>query len=406
MIDPAKNVRVCILTETYHPVTGGGETQARTLARELQRDGHSVCLVTRRSDSTLASTDVIDGVDVRRIRPAGAGQYRKWGMVVTALIELLRLRDRYDVILVCGFRLLGTPALLAGLLYGKSCILKADSQGELSGAFFDPGLARFRLRHDRFPVNFAVRLRNVLLRRAARFIAISAVIEREFARGGVTAGQVTRIPNSTDPEVFRPATITEKQALRSRLSLPRDRPIVVFTGRLVTTKGLPSLLRAWPQVLVAHPDALLLLVGSGGLGLQNCEDELRRDVDRRGLDHSVRFTGSVAEVHDYLRASDVFVFPSKREAFGISVIEAMSVAMPIVTTAIDGIDGIVRPEVDAIVVPPGDDKALARALVRALDGGETIFAMATSARKRAVELYSTDAIVAQYRRLLSEVSRS
>lgn len=395
----------CLLTETYHPVTGGGETQARTLAEGLAAQGVGVHLVTRRSDRALPGREIVGAVPVSRIAPAARGHLRKWGMLLTAFLELLRLRQHYDIMLVCGFRVLGVPALVAGALLGKPCILKADSQGELSGAFFDPGLARFRLRHDRFPVRPAIRMRNALLRRAARFVAISRVIEQEYLACGVPASRIARIPNSTDPDLFSPAGAGVKADLRRRLGLGEERPVVTYTGRLVTTKGLPSLLRAWRRVIERHPDALLVLVGSGGLGLQNCEETLQRYAKENALQSAVRFTGSVENVHEYLKASDVFVFPTEREAFGISVIEAMACGLPVVTTHVDGVKDVVRPGVDALVVAPGDDDAMAAAITTALDGGPAIAAMAVAARERAVQTWSNSSVVTAYRELFAEVLR-
>lgn len=402
---PGGGFGVCILTETYHPVTGGGEAQARTLAEGLSAQDVGVRLVTRRSDRALAARDVVGTVPVSRVAPAGRGHLRKWGMLLTACLELLRLRKDYDVILVCGFRVLAVPALIAGALLGKRCILKADSQGELSGAFFDPGLARFRLRHDRFPVHLAIRMRNALLRRAARFVAISRIIEQEYLACGVAASRIVRIPNSMNPDLFRPAGAGEKADLRRRLGLGEGRPVVTYTGRLVTTKGLPSLLRAWRRVMERQPDALLVLVGSGGLGLQNCEDALRRYTKEHALEDTVLFAGSVENVHEYLKASDVFVFPTEREAFGISIIEAMACGLPVVTTHVDGVRDVVRPGIDALVVAPGDDDALASSIMTALAGGPAIAAMGNAARERAVQAYSSRSVVTAYRALLAGVLR-
>ena len=395
--------RVCIMTETYYPVTGGGETQARALAEGLQAAGIPVQLVTRRNDPGLAPQEVLGGVQLHRAGPTGSGHLRKWGLLFTALVKLIRLKGHYDIILVCGFRVLGVPALLVNLIFGRPCVLKADSQGEFSGKFFDAGLDRLKLRHDRFPVSAFVRARNVLLRRAERFVAISAVIEEEYLAAGVPAGRVARIPNSVDVSRFRPVAGEEKNRLRHRFGIAIGRPVVIFTGRLVTTKGLLSLLRAWPAVLNRHPGALLLLVGSGGLGIQNCEEMLRREVRENSLEGSVLFTGSRNNVQEYLQASDVFVFPTEREAFGISIIEAMACGLPVVTTGVDGIRDIVRPGMDALVVNPGDDDALAAAIARALDGGAEIRTLAETARQRALQRYSSERIVSAYRDLLAEV---
>ena len=405
MTGAATGLRVCLLTETYHPVTGGGETQARALAEGLRARGAEVSLITRRSDPALPAHEMLGGVAVHRIAPAGSGHLRKWGLVLTALLALVRQRREYDVILVCGYRVLGLPAMLVSRATRKPCVLKADSQGELSGRFFAAGLSRFRLRHDRFPVSFLIRLRNRLFRRAERFVAISAVIEDECRAAGIPPGRIARIPNSVDTGLFHPIDNNQRQPFRERLDLPQGRSIAVFTGRLVTTKGLPSLLRAWKQVISTHPDALLVLVGSGGLDMHNCEGELRAYVEANDLAASVLFAGSVTSVHEYLQAADLFVFPSEREAFGISIIEAMACALPIVTTAVDGIRDVIRPGIDALTVPPCDDEALAAAIVRALENGAESGKLGAAARRRAVEAFGTHQVVEAYHTLLTGLLR-
>jgi glycosyltransferase involved in cell wall biosynthesis len=402
----ATGLRVCLLTETFHPVTGGGETQARALAEGLHALGAEVTLVTRRSDAALPAKETVDGVTVYRVGPVGSGHLRKWGLVPTTLAALRRLRLRYDVMLVCGYRVLGIPAMLVSRASGKPCVLKADSQGELSGRFFAAGLARFGLRHDRFPASTLIRLRNRLLLRAACFVAISTVIEDECRAAQVPPERLVRIPNSVDAQLFRPVDASARGLLRDRLGLPRERPVAVFTGRLVTTKGLPVLMRAWTRISAQNPDAMLVLVGSGGLDMHNCEAELHAYVAAHDLESSVLFTGAVTNVHEYLQAADLFVFPSEREAFGISVIEAMACGLPIVTTTVDGIRDVIRPGVDALGVPPRDDDALAEAILRVLEGGAEIRDLGTAARRRAVESFSTDQVVAAYRVLLAGLVRS
>ena len=124
---------VCLLTETFYPVTGGGETQARVVATGLLKSGHAALLLTRRTDRELRRDDMLEGVRVRRLSPSGRGHLKKWGLCLTALGELIKRRGEYEVIIVCGFRVLGIPAMLARLILGKACVLKADSLGEFSG---------------------------------------------------------------------------------------------------------------------------------------------------------------------------------------------------------------------------------------------------------------------------------
>ncbi len=230
-------VNICLLTETYYPITGGGETQARVLAAGFAAAGSKTNVLTRRTDSTLPRVEHMDGARLWRLAPTGPGHLKKWGLILSAFIRLLRLRRHYDVILVGGYRVLGIPSVIAGRLLGKPCILKADSIGEFSGEFFNPGLRRFRLRHSRFPVNIALAIRNRILRRANAFIAISSVIADELKENGVAAERIQSIPNSVDIERFSPVSADKKIRLRETLAIPRDAQVGVYTGRLVTTKG-------------------------------------------------------------------------------------------------------------------------------------------------------------------------
>jgi glycosyltransferase involved in cell wall biosynthesis len=205
-------------------------------------------------------------------------------------------------------------------------------------------------------------------------------------------------------ERFSPVSTDEKIRLRDSLSIPRDAQVGVYTGRLASTKGLPLLLRSWESVIERHPDALLLLVGAGGVGLQNCETELRSFVKNNSLEGNVRFTGSVNNVHQYLQASDFFVFPTVREAFGISVIEAHACGLPVVTTATGGIRDIVTDRETALVVPVDDEKALGLAVETMLQGGDAIASMAESGRRLATERYSEPSVLQRYRKIVVDLA--
>jgi glycosyltransferase involved in cell wall biosynthesis len=399
-----RNPGVCLLTETFHPLTGGGETQARALAVGLARRGFDVTLMTRRIDRQLPRVSSMDGVTVRRLGPTGAAHLKKWGLCLTALVELIRRRDDFHVILVCGYRVLGIPAMIASRLLGRPCVLKADSLGEHSGAFFDPGLRRFGLSHESWPVTLALRIRNGLLSPAAGFVAISGAITEELQAAGIPALRVHDIPNSVDTDFYQPVNQRQKAAARDRLEIEQDRTVAVFTGRLVSTKGLPTLLRAWQGVVNSIPDALLLLVGSGGLGLQNCEPELHAFVDRHNLGRQIRFIGSVADVRDYLRAADLFVFPSRRESFGISVIEAMACGLPVIASDIPGLSDVVVPDVTARVIPPENEDAIRETIISLLNDSELRARLGTLGRQRVEEHFSESHVIDSYIGLIRDLA--
>ena len=394
--------RVLILTETYAPEIGGGETQARDLAEGLVALGMQVTLLTRRSRRDSPRSEVIHGVAVERRGPAGRGQTKKWALLA-ALVPALWSRARTaDAVVVCGFRILGIAAVPICRRLGVPCLLKADSQGELSGAFFERGLRELGLTRESWPLRALLARRRRLLARADRFVAVSSTIATELTQHGVAAERVLRIPNGVDTGRFAPATPNERRALRRRLQLPEAARIVVYAGRLVRYKGLPELLEAWPRVRAGRPDAHLVLVGAGGLDVDACEDELRVRARELGLEECVHFTGAVADVSDYLRAADVFALPSRNEAFGLAAVEALASGLALVSTRCGGLRDVVRHEETGIVVEP-EAHSLGDGIARLLDDAALRRRLGDAGRQEAIERYSIRSVVSRYAAAVAEL---
>ena len=116
---------------------------------------------------------------------------------------------------------------------------------------------------------------------------------------------------------------TTRGRMRSSLGLGAKEPVFCHVGRLTEVKNHAFLLDVFSRVKAEAPDAVLLLAGRGEL-----EDELRRDVEARGLTDAVRFLGVRDDICDVLQAADVFVFPSRNEGLAIAVVEAQASGLP------------------------------------------------------------------------------
>jgi glycosyltransferase involved in cell wall biosynthesis len=398
------NLKVCIFTETYYPVVGGGETQARALAEGLTENGFQVMVLTRRSHAALEKTEQFGGVTVHRLPPVGHQHFKKWGLLFASMPMLIRLHRQYDLIFVSGFRVVGMTAVIVSKLLGKTCVLKADSLGEMSGEFFSAGLAKVGLRPSSLVFRPFLWLRDSILKWADAFVAVSSEVAAELATYGVNTDIIYRIPNSVDTSQFCPVTADERYALRQKLGIPSKHRIVIFTGRLVSYKGLPLLVRVWKEIQRKHSSAMLLLVGSGGLDIHTCEAELKVYVSEQGLQERVHFTGNVRNVHEYLQASDIFVFPTESEAFGIALIEAMSCAIPVISTCAGGVKDIVQHKQNGLVVKPGDFRQLYEALDTLITGHSLSASLGTAARQTVLDRFSADTVTQQYVRLFRHAS--
>jgi glycosyltransferase involved in cell wall biosynthesis len=391
-----KPLKICIFTETYYPVIGGGETQAKLLAEGLTANGHGAIILTRRSDKAFKKVEPVGPVTVYRLAPVGKGQLSKWGLVLSSIPALIKLSKQYDIIFVSGFRIVGITAVVASKLLRKKCILKADSQGEMSGDFFYNGLKKFGLSPSFLPFRIFLNLRNFIFRKADAFSAISDEIAAELVSSNVAPQLIHQIPNAVDTQRFFPVTSDQKAQLRRKLDLPPTAKIFIYTGRLVSYKGLPLLLEVWNELQRHHNHIKLLLLGSGGMDIHNCEAELRAYVATNGLEGSVSFIGNVQNVNEYLQASDIFVFPTENDAFPSSLIEAMACTLPVVTTPVGAIKTVITNGQNGILVKPGDYLELYQALDKLCSDTTLASRLGQAARETAQSNYSSEAVIEKY----------
>ncbi len=399
-------MRVCMLLESFYPVVGGMESQARNMIVSLTAIGIPVLIVTRRTQRDWPRVDNVYGVPVYRVSPAGAVPHARWLLALSCIPTLIRLRKQYDIILVPGLRTLGIPAVIVGKLLRKLSILAGASAGEFSGAFFAGGLKHRGLGAQGWPVRLLLGLRNRLFARATALISLSAEMTAEFTGAGAPPDRIHLIPNTLDDTVFKPVTPETKAALRRKLGLPIDTVVAVFSGRIVSYKGVPNLTRVWERLRAAHPETRLVLVGGGGSDLFNCEETVRAFVDSHGLRDRVTMTGFVDNVSEYLQAADIFVFPSESEAFPLALLEAMACALPVISTRVGGIPDAITHEQNGLLIDPGRDDQLQAAVECLLTDAPLRERLAAAALDTVRQRYLPKRVAEQYKELFLNCIRS
>jgi glycosyltransferase involved in cell wall biosynthesis len=170
--------------------------------------------------------------------------------------------------------------------------------------------------------------------------------------------------NSIDSQRFRPDP-SDRQRIRRTLGLADGQFTFAIIGQLTPRKGQLETIRAFSDVLKTVPNAALIVVGAP---LFNNDHrylaKLESAVEELGLRDKVFFLGQRNDVNALLAAADSVVINSRREPFGLIVLEALASVTPVVASSVDGVVEIIDDGVTGLLVPFGDRAALSSAMIR------------------------------------------
>ncbi len=267
-----------------------------------------------------------------------------WDMTWTVLgLRRLIIREGYELVLTNS--------------------AKADVYGSLAGWLARrPVVWRFHDIPDRATFS---RLNLFLLRTSASFfasriLAISEAVREALADLGVPRDKIKVVYNGVEPQGEAKARRREK---REEWGIPEDAFLVGMVGRLVEWKGPDVFLRAAALLSEAHPKARFVLVGDVIYGEREYLAKLKGLCASLGLEKKTLFTGFVDDPLAAMAALDCLVHASvEPEPFGMVLVEAMSLGLPVVAAGAGGVPEIVEDKLTGLLVPPGDFRALATAL--------------------------------------------
>jgi len=224
-------------------------------------------------------------------------------------------------------------------------------------------------------------LNSLAEKKISRFITVSRRLETALVSGHrIPAPKISLIPNPVDlaefnPENFDAGPVIEKFSLRGRL-------VLGALGRLEWQKGYPCLIEALALMLKKEPQLrerlVCLVAGAGRLG-----PELKEQAEVAGLAGNLIFCGEISSVRDFLGALDIFIMPSLLEGQPLALLEAMAMGKAIVSTGIPGISETVVDEKEALLVPPGDPRRLAKVVLELVHDASRAAALGRSARTKA-----------------------
>jgi len=346
-------MNVLMLSDVYFPRVNGVSTSIRTLALGLVRLGHRVTLVAPDYEGAgdeaafelirLPSRRIFFDPEDRLIR-ATALDHAERRLLVGAF-DVIHVHTPFQAHRL-GVRLRRAT--------GAPLIETYHTHFESYVAHYLPWAPAAWLR-------FAARALTRRLCRAADHLVAPSVQMVEVLRGYGIDTPTTVIPTGVDPAEF---TGGSGARFRSRHGIARHRPVIVTISRLAQEKNIAFLLEVARRLIGWFPEMLFVVAGEGPDA-----QRLRRIADELGLGGHVRFFGNLerkAELLDCYRAGDVFVFASPTETQGLVLIEAMSLGVPIVSTAVLGTASVLA-NARSARVSPEEPVAFARAVAELLD---------------------------------------
>jgi len=381
-------MRIALFISQFLPEGGGAERQAHALARILLARGYQVTVVTRRL-SGLPAREMIGGVPVvRAIRTIDVGPLFGLTYILSLAWFLLRHRGDWDLIHVTYIYLDAFSAILTRRWHRLPVVVRpacAGYYGDLAR------LERFRI-WPLFPSLDRMSIRKIVrtVARADAFIANSREVCEELISSSFPERKIARISNGVDPHRFFPDPSARSAEARHRLGLPPG-ILLVFAGRLDPQKGLHTLIDAMHSPHIAAANAHLLLLGDGPQ-----RSELERVVRRDSLADRVLFRGVVEDVAPYLRACDIFAFPSKGEGIPNALLEAMASGLPCVASAVGGCTDVIEDRRTGLLVPPGNVASFREALEMLIRSPEARERLGAAARRDAVSRFGLERMVDRY----------
>ncbi|MDH7474354.1 MAG: glycosyltransferase family 4 protein [Anaerolineae bacterium] len=392
-------MRILHVVHGYPPSIGGSQLLVQRLSEQLvvhYRDQVTVFTTTARNiemfwnprETALpAGTEVINGVIVRRFpvfsrlntlrRIAAAVGYRlrlpynDWlrtiqqGPLVPGMMQAIASSGA-DVVFATAFPLMHMYYAVAGARRGGIPLV-------LLGAI-----------HTEDPWGYERKMIVRAIRQADAYIALTSFERDYLVARGIREEKITVIGGGVDARPFLQA---DGRAVRARYGWG-DRPVIAFVGKQTARKRIDVLIEAMQRVWNEHPEACLLLAGASTVYSLQIRERIDRLPPHQRAQMSILADFQEEEKPELLAACDIFVLPSAEESLGIAFLEAWAAGKPVIGVQAGAIPSVIDEGRDGLLVPYGDPRSMARAILSLLNDPPGRFSMGQAGRKKVLENYT------------------
>lgn len=359
-------MRIALFTDSYLPELNGVAASVSTLHEQLRLLGHDVHVFAPSNAGTEA-----DDISIHRIRsmPLIFLKERRAAFFSPTLMHKISAFE-FDIIHTHSEFMMGLLGRMAARKQ-KNCpvVHTYHTIWEDYTYYITHGLADAQARE------FARKFSRIWCNGCDLIVAPTHKTEYLLRDYGVTK-PIRILPTGLDIDRFAPALHNQEERARRRreCGIPADAKVLLNIGRISREKNLEAVISAMPEVFARHPDAYLVLIGSGPWG-----EALQKQAHTLGIADRVLFPGPKpwAEIDEYYAIGDVFVSASQSETQGLTYIEALAAGLPVIALYDPALEGVILPGVNGYLLQDGNE--MPTAIDRALSSeGEALRANAAS----------------------------
>ena len=336
-------LRIGFFVWEYPPaLVGGLGTYAEYVTHEFVDIGHDVSVFTL-NKGDLKTREILKGVEVHRPLIADASNVfpffvvddlKKWGtniklfndifiyniLSATKFLNGLIRKEKYNFDIVCVHDWLSS---ISGL------VIKNESKIPV---VFHTHSTEWG-RSDGQGSEVVSHLEDAMAQISNRIITVSYAMQQDLIKHGWPQSKISVVWNGVDPERYNPRKVQQEdvQKIREKYGVPKDWSMLLFVGRLVWVKSVRNLIQAMPIVLKEYPNTKLVILGKG-----EEQTDIVETAERLGIKDKIVYRFDFVPENErilHYAASDVCVFPSVYEPFGIVSLEAMAMEKPVVVGA-------------------------------------------------------------------------
>lgn len=372
--------RILLYTDT--PLAGGAEIQMFLLTKFLDKDKFTPIIALSNNEPL---DKLVENFDKEGIKVIRINAKSKHNPVHYLSLKRIIAEEKIDIL---HLNLWNPASCRYGFLAGKST-----------------NIPMIVTEHDPFELTgFKNAFKKYGLKNVSKIVTVSLenqkLLKKLFPEH---KEKIEVIQNGIDIDWWQSQTLrfTEQQRHEIKteiFSTNEDTLIIISVAELHERKGLKYLIKAISEVKEKYPNIKLVIIGEGPdrKNLENLIEDLK-------LEDHVTLLGRRKEIPKLLKSSNIFVLPSRREAFGLVNLEAMITPLPVIASKVGGIPEIVKDDETGILVTPENEKELAQALRTLIADSSLREKMAGNGFLRVKENFSAQKMAKEYEKLYADI---